>query len=79
MERPKPLKHAECESCLEQAPLLMPVGFAPGFPVIVWQRMCLACRMTATGDQYSALASDLQHAPKAHTRAAYNKWLVATI
>jgi hypothetical protein len=79
MERPKPLKHAECECCLEDAPLLMPVGFAPGFPLIVWQRMCLACRLTATSDQYSMAASDIQHGKRPETRAAYSEWLAATV
>ena len=77
MEKPSPLKHAECESCLEDAPLLMPVGIAPGFPVIVWQRMCLSCRLSARSDQYAMLESDLLHSPNEQARAAHPRWLAA--
>ena len=79
MHRPNPLKNAECECCLVQAPLLMPVGFAPGWPVIVWQRMCLACRLNTASDSTLALATDLQHARRAETRAAYHRWLDAAV
>ena len=78
MQRPEPLKNAECECCLEPAPLLMPVGFAPGFPVIVWLRMCLKCRLNERSDKYSMMASDLQHGKRVETREAYDRWLVAT-
>lgn len=77
MERPQPKKHAECENCLEHAPLLMPVGFAPGFPVIVWRRMCLKCRLSERSDRWSILASDLLHSPSEAARNAYNDWLAA--
>lgn len=77
MQRPEPEKNGECEGCLEDAPLLMPVGFAPGFPVIVWQKLCLRCRMVATSDEWSTIASDLMHSKHRGAREAYPKWLAA--
>lgn len=73
------MKHAECESCLEDAPLLMPVGTAPGFPVIVWQRMCLSCRLSARSDKHSVLESDLLHSRHESARAAHPRWLAASL
>ena len=77
MQKPQPKKHAECQQCLRTAPLLMPVGFAPGFPVIVWQRLCLRCRLNAVSDKWAVLASDLQHSKHQNAREAYPEWLAA--
>jgi len=79
MQRPEPIKHGTCECCDEYAPLLMPVGFAPGFPVIVWLRLCLSCRLSMTSDKYTLMASDIQHSVRASARDAYVDWLAATV
>lgn len=77
MDRPEPKKHDKCEGCLEDAPLLIPVAFAPGWPVIVWQRLCLACRLSMTSDKWIFMASDMQHHKRRETREAYPEWLAA--
>jgi hypothetical protein len=77
MQRPEPKKHDMCEGCLEPATLLMPVGYAPGFPIIVWQRLCLRCRMGATSSQWATLETDLKHSKHKSARAAHPVWLAA--
>lgn len=79
MKRREPLKHAECEGCLELAPLLMPVAVAPGFAIFVWPRLCLVCRLNLRSDGYQMLETDLLHSPHADSRAAHAEWLAAEI
>lgn len=79
MQLHEPKKYDECECCLDPAPLLMPVGFAPGHPAIVWQRMCLRCRLAMTSDKYTLMESDMRHSKFPETRAAHSEWMAATI
>jgi hypothetical protein len=57
----------------------MPVAIAPGFPVFVWPRLCLACRLNLRSDEYQMLASDLLHSPIESSRAAYPEWMAAEV
>jgi hypothetical protein len=77
MKRPEPLKHGECDGCLTFTGPLMPVGTAPGWPVIVWERLCLSCRLNMTRSKYAVMATDIQHSSRAETRSAYSDWLAA--
>jgi hypothetical protein len=57
MLRPEPKKHAECDQCLRDMPLLMPVAWIPGWPFVAWEHLCLECRCSmqlsrGAGDRY---------------------------
>ena len=79
MKRREPKKNAECEGCLEHAPLLMPVAVAPGMAIFVWQLLCLQCRLSTRSDENQMVASDLLHSPREQSRAAYPEWMAAEI
>lgn len=79
MQKPMPLKYSACEGCDEESLLLMPVGFAPGFPVIVWLRLCLQCRLNEISNEWCLMADDIKHHQRPETRAAYPEWLAATV
>lgn len=73
-DKPVPLKNSECEFCLEESKLLMPVQFAPGFPEFVWARICLACRMEFKSDKDFEIASDMLHSKHLSARNAHAEW-----
>jgi hypothetical protein len=77
VKRPLPQKHGECLGCGKFA-LCMPVPVAPGWPIIVWMQLCLVCRLNERSDQYGTLGWEMEHSPRASTRAAYHEWLEAT-
>lgn len=79
MQRPAPRKHSVCDGCDKRSELLMPCGFAPGAPVIVWQLLCLDCRMSERSDEWCMTADDLKHHRRPETRAIYPEWLQATV
>lgn len=83
MNRPKPKKHALCLKCFEVKPLLMPVGIIPGFPVVVWELLCLQCRMTARCERarnhrHGFYADAYKFSPRKDQRDAYDEWLLVT-
>jgi acetone carboxylase gamma subunit len=79
MRKPPPKKNAECNHCLQVKPLLMPVGMAPGWPLIVWEHLCLECRtsqqMSRFEDRHYTPAYHLEHSPDPHLRQVYQEWL----
>lgn len=79
MQKPAPKKHSECDQCLRVKPLLMPVGGAPGWPIIVWQHLCLDCRVAEQMSKYSSdywmPAYHLEHSPDPAKRQTYQEWL----
>jgi len=79
MRKPSPKKNAECEQCHRDVALTMPVGFAPGWPMIVWQQLCLQCRtsvqMSRHWDRYCIPAYHLEHSADGDLRDTYRKWL----
>ncbi len=83
MQKPPPKKNCECDQCLEVQPLLMPVGGAPGFPVIVWEHLCLTCRTSAQmskhSNRYWMPAYHLEHSHDPEKRQTYQKWLEASV
>lgn len=81
MEKPSPKKNARCDGCQEVKPLLMPMGYAPGFPIIVWEHLCMECRTSQQMSRYSSSyympAYHLEHSACGVDRAAYQEWLAA--
>ena len=79
MKRPKPKRHAECDHCHRDKPLLMPVGGAPGWPVIVWQLLCLDCRLNESHQpsRHWTPAEWMRFHHRPEVRAAYDNWLAA--
>lgn len=79
MRKPPPKKHAACCQCRRVKPLLMPVGMAPGWPVIVWEHLCLECRTSQQcsrfWDRYYTPAYHLEHSPDQDLRQTYQEWL----
>lgn len=84
-EKPKPQKHAECDQCEHIKPLLMPFGLIPGWPIVVWQMLCMDCRTTQQvsrhWDRYCVPAYHFEHPrdPRrdAEMRATYQEWLAS--
>lgn len=79
MERPQPKKHAECEQCLREKPLLMPVSWIPGWPMVVWSLLCLDCRTSSETSRhwsrYGCPGYRLEHSHDAAERETFQEWL----
>ena len=74
MERPAPKKNAECDFCLKTKPLLMPVGYAPGWPTITYSHLCLECRLAVKTSEYFWLVQDMIHGKTERERSAFGEW-----
>jgi len=79
MHKPKPKKNAECGRCLERKPLLIPVDFVPGWPIVIWEHLCFECRMQVQfskhSDFYCEPGSIWKYSNNPESRAKYKKWL----
>jgi hypothetical protein len=79
MQRPQPQKHAECQECLRVMPLLMPVSFIPGWPCVIWELLCLGCRlnvrMSKHGTKYGEPGDVWKYSARKTQRDAYDEWL----
>lgn len=77
MHKPQPKKDAECDGCCELKPLLMPVGGAPGWPVIIWEMLCLQCRLNSPQrpSEYWKPGEWMQFNSDPEIRAQYDEWL----
>lgn len=53
MRKPQPKKHAECDHCHRVKPLLMPFGWIPGFPFVMWELLCWRCRCSVQLSRHS--------------------------
>ena len=75
--RPHPKKNSECEGCRKTRPLLIAVGYAPGWPCIAWRNLCLKCRLELKIDndpQYCWYIEDMIHSKEQRARAAFDEW-----
>lgn len=80
MKRPQPRKHSECEHCLRDMPLLMPVALIPGWPIVVWVHLCIDCRlslqMSKHRDRYCEPGEMWKFHQCESVRQTYDKWLL---
>lgn len=81
MKRPAPKKNAECGCCLKVKPLLMPVAYIPGMPVVVWELQCLECRLLhryerAQTNDHGCPAELWRYASHPPMREGYRLWLL---
>jgi hypothetical protein len=79
MKKPSPEFNKECPGCLQQKPLLMPVPVAPGWPIIMWELLCIECRLNVRSDEWGTLGWELKHSKNKKTRDSYSKWIAATL
>ena len=80
MEKPLPKKNSVCERCHKLKPLLMPIGWIPGWPWIEWEFMCMDCRtavqMSKHTTRYGVIPGYLlEHSHDAGARRLYADWL----
>lgn len=79
MQAPRPIKQSECEQCLKVKPLLMPVSFIPGWPIVVWGLLCVDCRLNVRlskhSDNYCEPGEMWQFSHRKEQRDAYDEWL----
>jgi hypothetical protein len=79
MKKPQPKKHAECDQCLRDRPLLMPVAFIPGWPIVMWSMLCWQCRtsiqVSRHWDRYCIPGYIYENSHDPKLRATYLNWL----
>jgi hypothetical protein len=83
MQKPPPRKNAVCDGCHENAPLLMPVGVMPGWPIVVWEMLCGECRtamrVSRHWDRHCVPAYILEHSSRREDRERYAEYVETTI
>jgi hypothetical protein len=77
MKRPAHKKKSRCSCCNKVKPLLIPIGYAPGWPYIVYSHYCFDCRLQLRVDydsRYMWLVEDMIHSKRPEARAAFDEW-----
>jgi len=83
MQKPRPKKRDVCDGCHNHAPLLMPVGIMPGWPIVVWEMLCLECRTTMQvsrhWNRYYVPAYILEHSSRREDRERYAEYVATMV
>jgi hypothetical protein len=75
--KPLPKKNDRCDGCSTIQPLLIPVGYAPGFPCIAYSFYCFDCRLQLKNDndtRYCWFVEDMIHDKSEIARTAFDEW-----
>ena len=79
MKKPDPVKNGECVHCHRDVRLTMPIGYIPGWPIVVWIQLCTECRCAVQcsrhWDRYGVPAYHMEHSPDEKRRLVYRQWL----
>lgn len=79
MKRPDPKKHDYCDKCDRLMPLLMPVSFVPGWPIVVWEMLCIDCRLNVRlsrhFNSYGIPGDVMRFSHRKISRDAYDEWI----